>query len=303
MKKGLIGLLLLSIIAITAIYIFIPASIRISKSLKLKGNRQNVYMLLNDSTKWSKWLEQDTNAGFHFTISKKTSSVILIEIEKNNSKIKGGIEFLPYSKIDTVLLYWHYNLYAGITPWGRLKTYIIASDLHKVFTERMTDFSTLFSKTENIYGVPIIETKVKDTLIATLTRDELQAPSEKIICEMILLLRQYINHSDVVVTDSAMTSIQKDETGKYKVMVGIPVNKIPSNAPNINIKKMMPGKLLIATVIGGPSTIQNGFAQTKKYITDYFLEEAALAYEVPVTDRCIEKDTAKWITKICRPFF
>ncbi len=66
---------------------------------------------------------------------------------------------------------------------------------------------------------------------------------------------------------------------------------------------MIPGKLLTGTVTGGHAKISEGYFQIKKYAMDRGIEEAALPYEVPVTNRCIEKDTTKWITQICYPVF
>ncbi len=85
-------------------------------------------------------------------------------------------------------------------------------------------------------------------------------------------------------------------------MVGIPVNKNPAGK-SIVLKKMVPGKLLTGTVKGGTATINKAYLLIKRYITDRNLEEAALPFEVPITNRCAQRDTTKWITKICYPVF
>lgn len=297
-------LLLLIITAIAGIYFLIPSPIRVSKEIRIKGFDENIFSLLSTSANWKLWVQKDSiSAGYSFNVIRSIYPRIFIEARYADHKIPLEIEILSNDKIDSCNLYWHCELPAGFTPWGRMQSYMDARELKEIFSKKMKMFTEYAGKTENIYGVPIVESKVKDTLVATLSRYELKPPSDSLMCIMISTLRQQISNNDLLITDSTMAIMPNNQEGKYKVMVGFPINKMPEPNSNIIIKKMIPGKLLTGTIHGGPTAISKGYVQMKKYITDRGIEEAALPYEVSVTNRCIEKDTAKWVTKICYPVF
>jgi hypothetical protein len=65
----------------------------------------------------------------------------------------------------------------------------------------------------------------------------------------------------------------------------------------------MGGNLLIADVKGGPNTVNDAFEEVRMYMKDHKLVAPAMPFESMVTDRYLEKDTAKWVTKIYYPIF
>ena len=295
--------LFIFLIAIPGIYLFIPSPIRVSKEQKIKGFDENIFALLSNS-KLKLWTHKDSiSDGYTFNVTGSAYPRIFIEAVNADKKVKIEIEIISNDKIDSCKLYWHYQLPAGHTPWARVQNYLQARKLKEIFAKKMDIIDEYAGKTENTYGISIVESKVKDTLIATLSRYELKPASTSLICIMINNLRQQISNSNLLITDSAMAILPHTTEGKYKVMVGFPVNKAPESNSNIAIKKMIPGKLLTATIYGGPAAVNKGYLQMKEYIIDRGTEEAALPYEVFVTNRCLEKDTAKWITKICYPVF
>jgi effector-binding domain-containing protein len=285
------------------IYIFIPSPIRISKEVKIKGFDQNIFTLLSDSNYWKKSPKDSIHSEYSFQVKRTIYPRVFIEAENLKRKLLIEIEILNNAKIDSSNIYWHCEFNSGKTPWGRLQAYMNAKKLKEIFSEKIKVFSEYVGKTENIYGISITESKVKDTLVATFTKWELNPPSDSLICLMINTLKDKISKSNLLITDSIMLLIPHHTAGKYKVMVGFPLNKEPDIKSDISSKKMIPGKLLTGIVTGGYWKINYGFLQIKKYISDRGIEEVALPYEVFVTNRCIEKDTLKWITKICYPVF
>ena len=95
------------------------------------------------------------------------------------------------------------------------------------------------------------------------------------------------------------------ETGNtYYVMVGIPVNtNLNSDNKAFQIKKMVLGDILTTEVMGGPYTVQNALNQLKFYINDNKMASPAIPYESLVTNRLLQPDSTKWITKIYYPVF
>lgn len=293
--------LLFFLIAVAAIYFFIPSSIRVSKQTRIKGFDDNLYFLLSDSSKWKGWIREVPNSGYSYNVKRSLYPRVFVEAVYEDHKIPVEIVLFSNGRSDSSNLYWQCELGSGFTPWERIQRYKEAVKFKKAFSNVIERFSDYAGKTENTYGISIIESKITDTLVATLSMVEIKLPPYSTICSMISKLREQISNEKLQITDSAMVSRPFDEEGKFTIMVGFPITKMPGRNSNVLIKKMIPGKLLSGTIQGGPVSINNGYIQMKKYITDRYLEEVALPYEVFVTNRCNEKDTAKWKTKICYP--
>ncbi|MDB4999000.1 MAG: hypothetical protein JWR76_77, partial [Mucilaginibacter sp.] len=58
-----------------------------------------------------------------------------------------------------------------------------------------------------------------------------------------------------------------------------------------------------ADVKGGKQTVANAFVQLKNYQKDHGLISPAMPFEILITNRLTEKDTAKWVTKLYWPIF
>jgi effector-binding domain-containing protein len=290
-----------------SIYFFIPSTIIVSRHEKIKGFDINVFALLKDSlfiqhSHNSTGPVSSNNKDFNFYLNKNIFPRLFIGAETSKDKINGEVEIVPTSKIDSTDINWHFELPAGYTPFSRLKTYFTAKNLKANFIIHLEKLFQLSGDTKTLYGLTINESIVRDTLIATLIRYETKPPFETSICKMMFSLRKLVNSAGVLITDSAMMIRPEEDSGNYKLMVGVPVNKNPVDN-RIVIKKMIPGKLLTGMVTGGTDAISTGYVQIKKYINDRNIEVAALPYEIPLTNRCAEKDTSKWITKICYPIF
>jgi len=63
------------------------------------------------------------------------------------------------------------------------------------------------------------------------------------------------------------------------------------------------GNLLEGEINGGQATIRKAFYEYENYIKDYEKTAPAIPYELIITDRTKERDTAKWITRLCYPVF
>lgn len=296
--------LLFLVLGIAGIYFFISSSIRVSKQIAIKGSEKNMYSLMSKPDNWRLWLNKPADASdFSFNATNKIYPAIIIEAKTSDRIVPIEIDIQGTGKADSIILSWHCEIPAGIMPWTRLHRYLEARQLKQDFSEIIKRFIEYTSVTKNVYGIDIVETKLKDTIIATLSRYELRPPSDSLGCLLISELRQEVSRAGLSITDSPMTIIIPVQEGKYKMMVGFPVNKVAKPNSSLVIKKMIPGKLLTATVYGGPGAISNGYEQLRKYIIDHNKEEVALPYEVAVINRCVEKDTSKWITALCYPVY
>ena len=63
------------------------------------------------------------------------------------------------------------------------------------------------------------------------------------------------------------------------------------------------GNLLEGEISGGFASIRKAFNEYENFIKDYAKTSPAIPYELIITDRTKERDTAKWITRLCYPVF
>ena len=86
-------------------------------------------------------------------------------------------------------------------------------------------------------------------------------------------------------------------------MVAIPVNKILPETNRFLVKRMILGKILVAEVRGGRSRIDEGMQEMENYVKDHKLVSPAIPFEMIITNRQAESDTAKWVTRLYYPIF
>ncbi len=86
-------------------------------------------------------------------------------------------------------------------------------------------------------------------------------------------------------------------------MLAISIDTIIPVKAKYFITRMVPMKdrFLITEVAGGPSGIAKAKDAVEKYMRDHSLSSPASPFEVLVTDRSKEMDSAKWVTKIIYP--
>jgi len=61
------------------------------------------------------------------------------------------------------------------------------------------------------------------------------------------------------------------------------------------------GKMFVAEVAGGSSTIQNGYSALKNYLLDSKRPSPAVPFELLINDRRQITDSAKWQTRLYYP--
>jgi hypothetical protein len=105
-------------------------------------------------------------------------------------------------------------------------------------------------------------------------------------------------------TNFPMLNVNQTDDKQYETRIALPIDKLINPVERSSINKLVRGgNLLVADVKGGPNTVHNAFSQVKIFMKDYGLISPAMPFESLVTDRSVEKDTAKWVTKIYYPIF
>jgi len=118
---------------------------------------------------------------------------------------------------------------------------------------------------------------------------------------MIGQLKTYIKQQNAQETGFPMVNVLALDKTQVQTMVAIPVNKQLAETTVFSWKKMVAGKILIGEVKGGTERTKQAFDEMHNYVTDYHLTSPAIPFISLVTDRMIEKDSTKWISKVYYP--
>jgi effector-binding domain-containing protein len=303
MKKLLLGLFVLAALILLTAYIIIPNEITVSTAVTMKGNMRSVFRCLADSSKWEQL--------FGKRVAKNTFEYN-DRIYKVNKKLFGGLEVLvknkdsfatsimqPLSlKFDSAGITWSATIGNSNSPFRKFEQYFAANKIRKDMSDKLENIKQFVSEPENIYGIRVQLTQVKDTLLVMTKNTFKSYPSVEDIYGLIMNLQNHINKNGARETGYPMLN-----SDGFFTRVAIPINEsIPETKP-IEIKRMVPGKILVAEVKGGPVTVTDAFASLHNYVQDYNYSSPAIPFQSLITNRLTEKDTSKWITKLYFPVY
>lgn len=313
MKKWALLLLVIIGLLFTSAYIFFPTEITSSHIEEFNCSINSVNRFLIKENHWEKWwpgtVEHDDVSGKNiydyngdqYTIIEKKYNAFVLQTKAPQFTLESGIFFIP-TTLDTVRAEWKYSLKTSSNPVYRINLYWQTKKIDKNIANIMKSMKAFLDKPENVYGIHIDEMIVKDTILVTTNFLSPQYPSTEIIYNHIQGIKSYISANHAEETNSPMLHVV-DDSGLYKVQVAIPVSKTIPGTTMYPIKRMVPGKILVAEVKGGVNTANQALKQLGMYMSDFHLSSPAIPFESLITNRMQETDTSKWITKIYYPVF
>ncbi len=260
-------------------------------------------------TKWVKWLSpdsvysgnsfrfQDYDYYFDNTIMNTTR----VSISNNRESVNSLINVISINE-DSVAVEWKAEMNAGSSPITRINSYSEAKKIKENIGDILDHLQIFLDKKENAYGLDITEHKVADTILVSTKYFSDTFPTTEKIYALISDLRGYISKESARETNPPMLNISND-SGNYRTMVAIPVDRILPEKGNYAFKRMVPGKILVAEVRGGYYTAGQALKQMDLYISDHHLSSPAIPFESLITERSQEPDTTKWVTKIYYPIY
>ena len=315
MKRLLLSLFILICFTLIGIYLFIPADIKFSRSIFIKTNLPVASRLLMDKNKSAEWFSPDSvgNAkaepgnitfrfkDYYYTVGNTIMNTAQISISNNQKSINTLMRLISINE-DSVAVEWKGEIDAGLNPISRVKSYKEAKELQSDMGDILSNLQIFLEKKENAYGFNVTQQQVVDTLLISTKYISDTFPSTAEIYSLINNLQKYISNQDARETNPPMLNITKD-SNTYRTMVAIPVNKIIPEKGNYIFKRMIPGKILVAEIKGGAYTSMQALKQLDLYIVDNHLSSPAIPFESLITNRSLEPDTTKWITKIYYPIY
>lgn len=314
MRTILIGVFILCLLIVAAIYIFIPGKIQIVTTENANCNVSGAFRKLSDFSTWQIWWPQSEDSsgrdnksqaslsfnGYHFQPTGKFYNSIEISINGENISAESRLTIIRLS-LDSAILIWKCELNSGLNPFAKIEKYREAKKLKSNMAEVLKRLGVFLRKKENIYGIDLHVTMSHDSTLIAIKKSTDTLPSTAEIYGLIGQLEKYVLLQGAKANNFPMLHVKKLGNQNFETMVAIPVNReLPANG-KIFFSRFVPWKVLTAEVKGGTSTVNEALRQMKLYINDYQITSMALPFESLVTDRMNQPDTTKWITRIYTP--
>lgn len=310
MKKWILVFVSVIIICIISTFVFIPSSLKVSGYQTAPVPAGSISRVFERGGNFSKWWpgEKINDSIFSFqdtrySVLKSNALGISISASKNDFSVTGEINTIVVGRDSAAIILDYQSFNAGYNPIKRIENYFKAVRLKKQSEIILSAFKQFATDKKNIYGLDIIEAKVKDSSLISTKKYFDHYPTNKEVDDLINKLKQHIAANGGVIKDYPMLNIHINEDKKYEAMVAIPLLKDIPVKGDIIIKKMILGNILEAKLTGGDFSINNGMNALKNYAKDHEKVSPAIPFQLMITDRNRETDTTKWVTVVKYPVF
>lgn len=307
MKKWLIALAVIIILAIGSSYIFIPGTLAITKTSVLTCNIVGANRVLSEEGSWKKWwpgsAEDSRVFNFNNTIYQVTPTLnnrFFILIGQRQDTISSVLELLPLSS-DSVAIQWKCTLTASRNPVKRIERYREAVAIKKNMDTIVSSLRSFLAKKENIYHFDIRKVMVIDSNLISTKAVFPAYPGIHEIYALIKKLQDYVALQKARQTGHPMMHVTKKDSTHFELMVAIPTERVLNDDGGIGYKHMIPGPILMTEVKGGRAIIDQAYAELENFKMDHNITSPAIPFESMVTDRSAEPDAARWITRVYYP--
>lgn len=309
MKYLKIAFVLLVIAAISFFYLYIPSTIKVS-SFKLSASHElSVLRLINDQGNLAKSMHAYYDSNTHkikvndiqFTISGALSNLVQIDVASKNINTKSFISVNSINK-DSSAINWFFDIATSLNPIKRFKDYQEAIDIKKATEQLLVSINDFVEHPVNIYGFDIKEVTLSDTVLVTTKFISKQLPTNMQIYTAVEGLNKYLTGFNKKALNNPMVTVLENPTKDYTIMVGISIDGEIAQTDTYRIKRMpVNGKMFVADVKGGFSSIQNGYGALKTFLLDSKRPSPAVPFELLVNDRLQVSDSSQWLTRIYYP--
>lgn len=304
MKKLFLALIILLLLAAGGVYLFIPRQVRVSKAVPYQTNLNAAARLLLENKTWENWWPSAwvKKQEVDYKVTSRGLNYFSIVIQSGNDSINTLLRLIPLSSKDSCLFSWEAELPAAANPFQRISRYRSGVKLKKAFDVLLDSMGRFMEKTENVYGFAIKNDLVPDSVLIATRKIFTHYPDASETGQLIDQVKAYMDANGAKVLNHPMLHIQPAGPADFSVMVALPSDKVLPNTARFETKRLLKnGNLLTAPVKGGPVLINRALQQMEIYKTDYGRASPAIPYQLMITDRRLEKDTARWETLVCYP--
>ena len=302
MRKGFIATGVLLIAVTVAVYWYVPSKVVVLAYASVECNFPATKRFIFDDKNWSAWLKQDSsvNGNFRQKISNVFYNNADILISNKDDVYTTSLMIIPYN-IDSTGIEWRDTLLTGNNPFTRISRYMKARSLKKHIDTVMVNLTSFLNDKTRVYGVNIKKEIVRDRPLLATRQVTTTYPAPGDAYRLIALLRDYAHSQGDTSSGPAMKNVTKIDSTHFELMVAIPTNTYLKGTDEFIPKGLVGGNPIATEFTGGEATIINAWNGIRQYKEDYRLSSPAIPYELMITDRQKEPDTAKWVTKIVYP--
>ena len=319
MKKLLLGILIILIAAIAAIYIFIPGKLTIGEVKFVNCTSTAAIRTIHNEVSWAQWWPSANDSqnspgtentslyrykGSEYKITATHDIGVDVSIQNKNYISNGRISFMSLPS-DSSAIYWQSDFPNSLNPFKRLINYFEATSLKAIMGHVLDSLSAYLEQDNHIYGYSIRRTTLKDSLVLVTKATSPIYPDTKFIYSLINNLKNYINNQGASTTSYPMLNITPDEQGKYETMVAFATDKVVKTNSQFFTKffQRNENKVLTTEVNGGINAVKKGHQAIEQYLSDHHISTPVKPFEYLITDRSLEPDSSRWVTVINYPVF
>ncbi len=317
MRKGLLLLVVVIAVLLAGVYVLIPAKITIAAAAVVKTTDIGAERYIVDDTKWGLWWNYDStqnkpadtgsgkqfsNQAYSYVQTNRFYKASEIEIQKEGAKILSKMVIVPLA-VDSTGIEWKCEIETGSNPITRITQYLEAKKIKQGMDGVLGRLKAFLAKPENVYGISIEKNFLKDTLYISTKQLLPSPPSNKEIFALIDKVKIYLTQNQSEPSGSPIYNVTQMDQNKYQLMVAVPTNKSVKETDIFSKKVMIKGSFMITEVVGGDSTIKASSKQLQQYFQDYRKTSMAMNFTMLVTDRMLQPDSSKWVTKLYMPVY
>ena len=293
-----------------AVYFLIPNEIKVSREVMVPQPSGGVTRALTLVEKWKHWIPAskiERNTMFldrgKLYVKESFLSSIYTDYMEGTDSIR--VTFFAISKgANLTLIKYEATIdNRHVSPIQRIMDYWTGVKLKSQLNKVLDAAGKFYSTTENIYGFPILEDRVKDSIFISIHHTFTDTPSIQAQYDMMHTLEQHIQKYKGVIHGAPMVNITILTAGAIFAQVAYPLATVIPESSNIEIKKMVLGNILTVKVRGNEIKIRQAFEETENYIQDWRKSSPAMPFIVYNTNRLEEKDANKWESTIYYPVF
>lgn len=305
MKRWTVILMVVLLSLTGILYVGISSQQSFSKSIVVAcTNEGALRMLTNEAGNKKGWPGNQLNDSTYqfeeitYTVGTSLLNIIALRFE---SHARGELiieETMPDSSRFTVA----YSETLPLQPLKRISAYNTIQKTKTSIEHLLTALKKNFDGEELVYGINIQKSRVTDSVMISTRKMLDHYPSVTEVYQMIDAIRSYIKESGGEETSNPMLNVFKEDKNQYLVMVAVPTKTAINGNQLFLQKRMLPnGFILISEVTGGDSTIHKGEKAMYQYVRDHQKSSPAIPFQMLLTDRRAEPDSAKWKTRLYYP--
>ena len=295
MKKWILAGLSVILVLLAIVYLLLPSPDSVSGRIGIRSSADGIYRTMSQQEKW------DSLAGAKFTIEKRLVNTIILATKRSNPDTV-HLLLIPLDN-DSVDISWRVALSPGSGVFSKWSHNRYAAETRNNINNALEKFRVFLEDEKNLYGISITDTTTYDTLLLATRFITNSYPSASETYRQVEKLQTTAQELNAASTGFPMLNVTKTDSGTFRCMVALPINKVVNNKGDVFFLRMVPGRFLAADVKGGPYTIIRAHEMMQLYFKDFKRISMAIPFEYMITNRLDEPDTSKWVSKIYGPVF